>query len=88
MCWTAEVAGGGATADVLAGVLGALRQVRDEHPVAALTNTQPATTATRIGRVVTNDMRSSSRGPAKSESDRSRCSKGQAGAITGWHGAY
>ena len=48
-CWTAEVAGSGATADVLAGVLGVLPAERDEHPAAALTNTQPAAVTTRTG---------------------------------------
>ena len=46
-CWTAEVAGSGATADVLAGVLSVLPGERDEHPAAALTNTQPIAIATR-----------------------------------------
>jgi len=54
--WTAEVAGGGATADVLAGVLDVLPGERDVHPAAALTNTQPTAIATRTGSVVTNDM--------------------------------
>ena len=57
--WTAEVAGSGATADVLAYVFGVLSGERDEHPAAALTNTQPTAIATRTGCVVTNDMRSS-----------------------------
>lgn len=56
--WTAEVAGSGAkaevdgsgaTADVLAGVLSVLTGERDEHPAAALTNTQPTAIATRTG---------------------------------------
>jgi hypothetical protein len=55
----ADVGGSRATADVFDGVLGVLLQVRDEHPVAALTNTQPAATATRTDRVTTNGMRSS-----------------------------
>jgi len=37
------------TAGVLAGVLGVLPGEPDEHPVAALTNTQPTATATRTG---------------------------------------
>jgi hypothetical protein len=58
--WMAEVAGSGATVDVLAGVLDALPGER-EHPAAALTNTQPTAIATRTGCVVTNDMHFSSR---------------------------
>ena len=42
----AEIAGSGATADALAGVLPG---ERDEHPAAALTNTQPAAVTTRTG---------------------------------------
>jgi hypothetical protein len=71
--WTAEVAGSGATADVLAGVLDVLPGERDEHPAAAPTNTQPTAIATRTGCVVTNDMRSSSRTWTDPQSDRSRC---------------
>jgi hypothetical protein len=71
--WTAEVAGSGATADVLAGVFGVLSGERDEHPAAALTNTQPTAIATRALSVVTNDMRSSSRTWTDPQSDRSRC---------------
>jgi hypothetical protein len=41
----AEVAGSGATADVLAGVLPG---ERDEQPAAALTKTHPTATATRV----------------------------------------
>ena len=49
--WTAEVAGGGATADASAGVLGVLTDEvltdeLDEHPAAALSNTQPTTITT------------------------------------------
>jgi hypothetical protein len=54
--WTAEVAGSGATADVLAGVLDMLTGERDEHPAVALTNTQPTAIATRTGCVFTNDI--------------------------------
>ena len=45
--WTVEVAGSGAAADVLADVLSALPGERDDHPAAALTNTQPIAIATR-----------------------------------------
>jgi hypothetical protein len=68
--WTAEDAGSGPSADVLAGVLGALSGERDEHPAAALTNTQPTAIATRTGSVVTIDMRSSLRRWTDSQSDR------------------
>jgi hypothetical protein len=71
--WTAEVAGSGETADVLAGVLDVLPGER-EHPAAALTNTQPTAIATRTGCVVTKDIRSSSRTRTDPQSDRSRCS--------------
>src|SRR5262249_37680721 len=71
--WTAEVAGSGATADVLAGALAVLSGERDEHPAAALTNTQPTAIATRTGCVVTNDLRFSSRTRTDAQSARSRC---------------
>jgi len=45
--WMAEIAGSGATADALAGVLGVLPGEGDEQPAAALTTTHPVTTATR-----------------------------------------
>jgi hypothetical protein len=67
----AEVAGSGATVDVLAGVLDALPGER-EHPAAALTNTQPTAIATRTRCVVTNDMHFSSRTRTDPQSDRSR----------------
>jgi hypothetical protein len=69
----AEVVGSGATADVLAGVLGVLPSERDEHPAAALTNTQPTAIATRTDCVVTHDMRFSSRTRTDPQSDRNRC---------------
>jgi hypothetical protein len=70
--WTAEVAGSGGTADVLAGVLDVLPGERDEHPATALTNTQPTAIATRTGCVDTNDMRFSPRTWTDPQSDRNR----------------
>jgi hypothetical protein len=71
--WTAEAAGSGAAADVLAGVLDALPGERDEHPAAVLTKTQPTAIATRTEFVDANDIRRSSRDMDEPQRDRSHC---------------